>query len=171
MVDFSKKCFYCERIFGIAPYGHDRALVATKDHIVPRSKGGRSIKENYVPCCTACNSYKGNWLLEDWIPKVQRRINKELGYGGITFERLHLVVKNATVLLDAGSKNTNPEIIAAIPKKKKRSFHHEVTLSVNDNTPRRKVAPKVTYVPPKNIHTDVYQRWLSEPEPDFHEKD
>lgn len=30
----------------------------TMDHIVPLSRGGRSIKGNVVPCCRECNSRK-----------------------------------------------------------------------------------------------------------------
>ena len=30
----------------------------TVDHVVPRSRGGRSVWENLVACCTACNARK-----------------------------------------------------------------------------------------------------------------
>jgi 5-methylcytosine-specific restriction endonuclease McrA len=32
----------------------------TVDHVVPRSRGGRSAWENLVACCQACNARKGN---------------------------------------------------------------------------------------------------------------
>lgn len=35
-------------------------VLMTKDHIVPRSKGGRNHLENYQPMCTICNFNKGN---------------------------------------------------------------------------------------------------------------
>lgn len=30
----------------------------TMDHVVPVARGGRSTKENVVPCCSACNKSK-----------------------------------------------------------------------------------------------------------------
>ncbi|MFD2569397.1 HNH endonuclease [Spirosoma soli] len=36
----------------------------TIDHIVPRSKGGRSTLANYQPMCQYCNSRKGNTMEE-----------------------------------------------------------------------------------------------------------
>ena len=35
-------------------------VLMTKDHIVPRSKGGKSALENYQPMCLVCNTKKGD---------------------------------------------------------------------------------------------------------------
>lgn len=35
-------------------------VLMTKDHIVPKSKGGRDVLENYQTMCTVCNCKKGN---------------------------------------------------------------------------------------------------------------
>jgi len=35
-------------------------VLMTKDHIIPRSKGGLDVIENYQPMCTRCNEKKGN---------------------------------------------------------------------------------------------------------------
>lgn len=35
------------------------------DHVIPRSKGGRTVWENIVMACFACNQRKGSLLLED----------------------------------------------------------------------------------------------------------
>lgn len=35
-------------------------ILMTKDHIIPRSKGGKNRLENYQPMCTICNHKKGN---------------------------------------------------------------------------------------------------------------
>lgn len=35
-------------------------VMMTKDHIVPKSKGGPDHFDNYEPMCTECNSNKGN---------------------------------------------------------------------------------------------------------------
>ncbi len=43
-------CFYCKQKFPVNEL--------TMDHIVPLSKGGKSIKANLVPCCKNCNKKK-----------------------------------------------------------------------------------------------------------------
>jgi 5-methylcytosine-specific restriction endonuclease McrA len=45
-------CQYC---------GHERGNL-TVDHVIPRSKGGRSTWENIVTCCAPCNRRKGDRL-------------------------------------------------------------------------------------------------------------
>ncbi len=43
-------CHYCGRRFPPSEL--------TMDHVVPLSRGGRSVKGNVVVCCKACNSRK-----------------------------------------------------------------------------------------------------------------
>ncbi len=38
----------------------DEEVLFTKDHIIPRSKGGKDILENLQTMCSECNSEKGN---------------------------------------------------------------------------------------------------------------
>lgn len=38
-------------------YSEDGVLM-TKDHIIPKSKGGKNILSNYQPMCTICNAKK-----------------------------------------------------------------------------------------------------------------
>lgn len=38
----------------------------TMDHIVPLSKGGKSEKNNVIPCCKDCNNKKKNLLTFEW---------------------------------------------------------------------------------------------------------
>ena len=47
-------CQYC---------GTDRDL--TLDHLIPRSKGGKSTWNNLVTACKSCNAKKGNYTLEE----------------------------------------------------------------------------------------------------------
>ena len=51
-------CYYCRRRVGI------RAL--SMDHIVPLSRGGRSVRGNVVPACKNCNSRKQSMLPVEW---------------------------------------------------------------------------------------------------------
>lgn len=39
-----------------------KEILMTKDHIIPKSKGGKNRIENYQPMCEKCNSKKGNRL-------------------------------------------------------------------------------------------------------------
>ena len=45
-------CQFCVRVFPSSEL--------TLDHVVPRSRGGRSTWENLVACCFACNNRKGD---------------------------------------------------------------------------------------------------------------
>ena len=60
----------------------------TYDHVIPRSRGGRTTWENIVSCCYACNAEKANRTPAEahmrlrtvparptWIPSVQIRIS------------------------------------------------------------------------------------------------
>ncbi len=50
-------CQYCAKTFPTKEL--------TFDHVIPRSKGGRSTWENIVSACRKCNTLKGNNLPED----------------------------------------------------------------------------------------------------------
>jgi 5-methylcytosine-specific restriction endonuclease McrA len=47
----------------------------TFDHIVPRSRGGRTTWENVVTACGTCNLFKGNRLPREcrMFPRIQPR--------------------------------------------------------------------------------------------------
>lgn len=53
-------CYYCNNKFP--------AKELTMDHIVPLSRGGKSTKNNVVPCCKACNTEKKSRLPMEWHP-------------------------------------------------------------------------------------------------------
>lgn len=49
-------------------YGLDddgKPLLFTKDHIFPKSKGGKDVLSNYQTMCSSCNARKGNTTEED----------------------------------------------------------------------------------------------------------
>ncbi len=51
-------CWYCGEKVGFKNL--------TMDHIIPLSRGGRSTKDNLVPCCRRCNTRKKNALPVEW---------------------------------------------------------------------------------------------------------
>lgn len=51
-------CHYCGRLFP--------PRMLTMDHVVPLSRGGKSVKGNVVPCCKECNTAKKTMLPMEW---------------------------------------------------------------------------------------------------------
>jgi 5-methylcytosine-specific restriction endonuclease McrA len=62
----------------------------TQDHVIPRSRGGKTCWENVVTSCIECNTRKGNRTPEqarmtlrarpyrpDWVPMFVMHLNKE----------------------------------------------------------------------------------------------
>jgi 5-methylcytosine-specific restriction endonuclease McrA len=62
----------------------------TYDHVIPRSRGGRTTWDNIVSCCYACNAHKANRTPAEarmvlrttparpaWIPSVQIRVSNK----------------------------------------------------------------------------------------------
>jgi len=50
-------CLYCGREFPVSEL--------TRDHVVPRSRGGKNTWTNVVTACRRCNHYKGDRLLSE----------------------------------------------------------------------------------------------------------
>ncbi len=57
-------CQYC----GIRPHKEELTI----DHIIPKSKGGKSTWENVVLACQKCNTKKGSYSLKDCGMKLLR---------------------------------------------------------------------------------------------------
>lgn len=64
---YNTHCWYCGKLlFWYPGHGGRRpADLATKDHLVPRCKGGRGA-ENLVPACYGCNVRKADLTLEEY---------------------------------------------------------------------------------------------------------
>ena len=54
----SGTCYYCNQKVDYANL--------TMDHIIPLSRGGRSTRDNLVPCCKQCNTRKKSSLPIEW---------------------------------------------------------------------------------------------------------
>ncbi len=52
------RCYYCQQIVSFK--------TLTMDHLVPLTRGGRSTKDNLVPCCKDCNNKKKDMLPLEW---------------------------------------------------------------------------------------------------------
>jgi 5-methylcytosine-specific restriction endonuclease McrA len=56
---------HCQDVYHINFYGYTKEgkeVMLTKDHIIPRSKGGRNHLDNLKTMCSPCNVEKGNKL-------------------------------------------------------------------------------------------------------------
>lgn len=58
-------CQYCLRVL--------RPEALTIDHVLPRSRGGRTSWENCVAACVSCNLAKGSSSPGDRVPKLRQR--------------------------------------------------------------------------------------------------
>ena len=52
------RCHYCGR--------PTSPKELTMDHVIPISRGGKSLKANVVPCCKECNNTKKQLLPIEW---------------------------------------------------------------------------------------------------------
>jgi len=61
-VSFSKRNVLIRDNFTCMYCGADIKRYSTLDHVIPKSKGGKSTFENVVACCITCNNKKDNKL-------------------------------------------------------------------------------------------------------------
>lgn len=78
-------CAYCGKLF------NDSKL--TRDHVIPKSRGGKDVWMNVVTCCSVCNQKKDN--------KTPQEAGMELLYLPYVPSRAeHLILANRNVLYD-----------------------------------------------------------------------
>ena len=57
-------------------YSNDDVLM-TKDHILPKSKGGADRIENMQTMCAICNSEKGSFVPDGYVPsEIQKKLKR-----------------------------------------------------------------------------------------------
>ena len=64
----SGKCFFCEKKVKFKDL--------TMDHLLPLARGGRSTKDNIVPCCKTCNTRKKSMLPLEWEAYLETMFTK-----------------------------------------------------------------------------------------------
>ncbi len=64
------RCYYCGRKVNPSEL--------TMDHLVPLSRGGRSVRENLVPACKECNAKKKYLLPWEWEEYLAKLKNSRL---------------------------------------------------------------------------------------------
>ena len=73
------KCAYCGNVF-------DKKEL-TVDHVLPRSKGGKTSFENTVPACKACNFEKADKTLAESGLKLRYKLKKPKWIGPLSHVR------------------------------------------------------------------------------------
>jgi hypothetical protein len=81
----STRCCYCERKF------NDK-LIRTKEHIVPKSKGGKNNLYNLVYACIECNSLRSNKEYSDFKEYIKNILenNRSIKVKNYSFNRMDL---------------------------------------------------------------------------------
>lgn len=113
-----RRCQFC----GKEPCGDD----ITMDHIHPKSKGGESIFENCVLCCTECNLKKGNKSLAQAGMRLRRMKKLPNGEWSVVFyDRPQIPRWNPLYAL---RRKTYPKSWAAFLKSFDETLYWEVEL-------------------------------------------
>ena len=71
-------------LYAVHPITGEYVLM-TKDHILPKAKGGKDSLSNYQTMCTYCNNHKGDTLEEKFNPLlISRSFKKKLHFNKFT---------------------------------------------------------------------------------------
>ena len=82
----STRCCYCERRF-------DEKLIRTKEHIIPKSKGGKNNLRNLIYACIECNSLRGNMdfnVFKEYLNNILDN-NRAIKIKSYSFNRIDLI--------------------------------------------------------------------------------
>jgi len=60
-------CVWCSRRLGLEPGD------ATREHVIPRSQGGKDMLDNYLLACAGCNRARRSRAPLSWLAKCERR--------------------------------------------------------------------------------------------------
>lgn len=68
------KCCFCCRMMVADIDFHSQGLLATIEHVIPRSKGGRNHISNYTLSCSPCNNKRGVRGFDSFAKDVKAHI-------------------------------------------------------------------------------------------------
>ena len=83
----SDKCCYCDRPFR-------EGLEGTKEHIIPKAKGGTDALSNLTPCCFECNQLRANLDMNKFKTTVWNIIKVLNGKYSLTLNDMEKVYEN-----------------------------------------------------------------------------
>lgn len=93
-------CFYCEREIDAAKFGGENGIHATQDHILPKSKFGKTHYTNLILACNECNLFKAAMTVGEFIAMLEKRIAGNIEHEYIPVSLYRTIHKNAQRLLD-----------------------------------------------------------------------
>lgn len=67
------KCVYCDEPQRGPTFLDKVPIRLTLDHIIPTSKGGRTVRSNLVTCCNRCNNTRGDKDIVEWLSLLNPR--------------------------------------------------------------------------------------------------
>lgn len=93
------QCYYCR----------DKLHVGnrTRDHIIPKSKGGILSKTNKVFACKTCNFSKGSLTIEEWLFKLENiKQNKK---NTLIWKKRYMIIPVLYSLIQIQNARTNKQ--------------------------------------------------------------
>jgi hypothetical protein len=106
-------CVWCGTRF-------DERTRPTREHVIPRVKGGPSWLENEVAACRRCNGERGHRGLVEWLEECERR-----GWQPDE-QRLDrvLVALQQAIAERGGQRRARPQLDAQLRRLRKRTPQH-----------------------------------------------
>jgi hypothetical protein len=106
-------CVWCGTAF-------DGRTRPTREHVIPRAKGGPSWLENEVEACGRCNGERGHRALVEWLDECERR-----GWSP-DVPRLERVLTDLqrAIAERGGQRRARPQLDAQLRRLRKRVPQH-----------------------------------------------
>lgn len=87
------KCEYCEKELNAATHR------LTREHIIPKSKGGNNLDCNIAWVCSSCNHFKGSSLPYDFVNFLDMKIRHGKVFGIFSVKRMTTIRNNLVSIL------------------------------------------------------------------------
>lgn len=80
---------------------NDEEVLMTKDHIIPRSRGGKNVLQNFQPMCYICNHKKKNYMMKEGKQTMQLQGEEKVRVVFRKFEENGSMQKGEQVVLES----------------------------------------------------------------------